>query len=101
MTELEITLVPSLVNYLQNWKRFLDDTFVFALPDKLGYTLNQLNSFGEKNRFTFEMEEEIKLAFPDVMAIRNTNDTFNTTFYRKPTTQTFKLTGIHIHQYRG
>ena len=97
MIELEITLVPSLVNYLQNWKQFLDDTFVFVLRDKIGDTLNQLSSFAEKNQFTFEMEEEIKLAFLDVMAIRNTNDTFNTTFYRKPTTQTFKLTDIHIH----
>ena len=74
--ELEITLVPSLVNYLQKWKRFLDDTFVFVLTDKIGYTLNQLSSFGEKNQFTFEMEEEIKLAFLDVMASRNTNTTF-------------------------
>ena len=33
MTELQITTIPSLGNYMQNWKRFLDDTFVFVLPD--------------------------------------------------------------------
>ena len=36
MTELEIAMIPSLGNYLQNWKRFVDDTFAFVLPDKIG-----------------------------------------------------------------
>ena len=81
MTELEIAMIPSLGNYLQNWKQFLDDTFAFVLPDKIGYTVNQLNSFDENIQFTFEMEVKNKLAFPDVTVIRNTNDTINTTVY--------------------
>ena len=36
MTDLEITMISSLGNYLQNWKRFVDDTFAFFLPDKIG-----------------------------------------------------------------
>ena len=47
--------------------------------------MNQLNSFDENIQFTFEVEEENKLAFLDVMVIRNTNDAINTTVYRKPT----------------
>ena len=85
MRELETAMIPSLGNYLQNWKRFVDDTFAFVLPDKIGYIVNQLNSFDENIQFTFEMEEENKLAFLDVMVIRNANDTINTTVYRKPT----------------
>ena len=85
MTELEIEMIPSLGNYLQNWKRFVDDTFAFVLLDKIEYIMNQLNSFDENIQFTFEMEEENKLAFVDVMVIRNTNDTINTPVYRKPT----------------
>ena len=85
MTELEITMITSLGNYLQNWKRFVDDTFVFLLTDKIGYIVNQLNSFDENIQFTFEMEEENKLEFLDVMVIRNTNGTINTTVYQKPT----------------
>ena len=85
MTELEIAMITSLGNYLQNWKRFVDDTFTFVLPDKIGYIVNQLNSFDENIQFTFEMEEETKLAFLNVMVIRNTNDTINTTVYQKPT----------------
>ena len=30
MTELEIAMTPSLGNYLQNWKRLVDDTFAFV-----------------------------------------------------------------------
>ena len=33
------------------------------------------------------MEEENKLAFLDVMVIRNTNDNINTTVYWKPTNE--------------
>ena len=55
------------------------------LPDKIIYKVNQLNSLDESIQFTFEMEEENKLIFLDVMIIRNTNCTINTTVYRKPT----------------
>ena len=55
------------------------------LPDKIGYIVNQLNYFDENIPFTFEMEKENKLTFLDVMVIRNTNDTINTTVYQKPT----------------
>ena len=78
-------MIPSLGNYLLNWKRFVDDTFVFVLSDKTGYIVNLLNSSDENIQFTFEMEEENKLAFLDVMVVRNMNDIINTTVYRKPT----------------
>ena len=39
------------------------------------------------------MEEENKVAFLDVMIIRSTNDTINTTFSENQQTQTF--TDIH------
>ena len=78
-------MIPSLGNYLLNWKRFVDDTFVFVLSDKIGYIVNLLNSSNENIQFTFEMEEENKLAFLDVMVVRNMNDIINTTVYRKPT----------------
>ena len=65
MTELEIAMISSLGNYLQNWKQFVDDTFAFASPVKIGYIVNQLNSLDENIQLNFEMEEENKLAFLD------------------------------------
>ena len=45
--------------------------------------MNQLDSFDKNIQFTFEMEEENKPAFLDIMIIRNTSDTINTTACRK------------------
>ena len=81
MTELEIAMIPSLENYLINWKRFVDDTFAFVLPDKIEYILNQLNSFDENIHFTFEMT------------------LLTQHFTGNQQTQTFTLTDVHIHQY--
>ena len=69
-TDLEFTTVPSLENYLQHWKRFVDNVFVFFLPDKVGYIASQLNSSDVNIQLTYEMEEDNKLEFLDVMTIR-------------------------------
>ena len=47
------------------------------------------------------MEEKNKLPFLDVIVIRNTNKTINTTVYGNQQTQTFTLTGTHIHHCSG
>ena len=60
MTELEITMIPSLGNYLQNWKEFVDDTLAFVLTDKIGHIANQLNFFELKIfRSTLRWEKRI------------------------------------------
>ena len=84
MAELEIAMITLSGNYSQNWKWFVDDTFAFVLPDKIGYIVNELNSFNETIQFTLEIEEN-KLACLDIIEIRNSNDTTNTQVYRKPT----------------
>ena len=81
MTELEIAMIPSSENYLINWKRFVDDTFAFVLPDNIEYILNQLNSFDENIHFTFEMT------------------LLTQQFTGNQQTQTFTLPDVHIHQY--
>ena len=58
MTELEIVMIFLLGNYLQNWKRFIDNVFAFVLPDQIGYIVNLLISFHENIQFIFEVEEE-------------------------------------------
>ena len=82
MTELEIAMIPSLRNCLQKWKPLVDDTFAFVLPDKIAYIVSQPNSFDENVTLPLKWN---KLEFFDLMIIRNTNDTINTTVYRKPT----------------
>ena len=74
-------MLPFLRNYLQNWKCFVDDTFVFALPEKNRYKVNQLNTFDKNIQFLYEMGEDNTLAFLDVMVTRNTDKTINTKVY--------------------
>ena len=49
-----------------------------CFPDKIGYIVNELNSFNETIQFTLEIEEN-KLACLYIIEIRNSNDTINNT----------------------
>ena len=59
MTELEITMIPSLGNYLQNWKQYVDDTITFVLTDRIGYIENQFNFFDENIQFILRWKKII------------------------------------------
>ena len=59
MTELEITMIPSLGNYLQNWKQYVDDTITFVLTDRIGYIENQFNFFDESIQFILRWKKRI------------------------------------------
>ena len=59
MTELEITMIPSLGNYLQNWKQYVDDTITFLLTDRIGYIENQFNFFDENIQFILRWKKRI------------------------------------------
>ena len=59
----------------------------YTLLRKIGTVndvLNKLNGFHRNIQFTNELETNTKLAFLDVLLIRN-KDTIETTIYRKPT----------------
>ena len=85
MSELETITIPLLDKIVQNWKRYVDDTFAFVIQDKIEYVLDKLNSFDENIQFTYEIENENKIPFLDVLIIRNSDDSLSTTVYRKPT----------------
>ena len=94
MSELETITIPLLDQTVQNWKRYVDDTFAFVIYDKIEYVLDKLNSFDENIQFTFEIEKEKKIPFLDVLIIRNSDDSLSTTVYRKPTN-----TDLYINWY--
>ena len=90
MTELDITIIPSLGNCLQNWKRSVDETFASV---KFWWLPHYQTPFDENIQFTDEMEEDNKLAFLEVMVIRNTDDTINTKVHLKPTNTCIYIKG--------
>lgn len=80
MTELEITMIISLGNFLRIWRLIVDHTLAFVLPYKIGYIVNQFHTSDENIQFTYEIKEN-KLVLLDVMVIRNTYDNINTKVY--------------------
>ena len=69
------------------YKRYVDDIFVlFENNDQIEKFQQYLNTKHINMSFTFEKENNNKLAFPDIDAIRDeTGKTFKTSSYRKPT----------------
>ena len=43
MISLEDNTLPKLELYLRNWKRYVDDTFAYVLPDKIDMILHELS----------------------------------------------------------
>ena len=52
MISLENSTLPKLELYLCNWKRYVDDTFAYVLPDKTDMILRELHSYHPNIKFT-------------------------------------------------
>ena len=91
MVHLERTLIPKLTEHMNPWKRYVDDSISIIKETSISRVLTDLNSFHKNIEFTYEMEENGKIAFLDVLIIRN-NNTLKTTVHRKKTHN-----GIYLH----
>ena len=63
----------------------MDDTCAVLPANKVTDFHQHLNSIETSIQFTVELEKERKLPFPDVLLIRNTDGSIDTSVYRKPT----------------
>ena len=63
----------------------MDDTCVVLPANKVADFHQHLNSIETSIQFTVELEKERKLPFLDVLLIRNTDVSIDTSVYRKPT----------------
>ena len=57
MTSLEEEVIPNLMPYLRNWKRYVNDTHAHANPEKVDFILTKLNIHHPNIQFTFELEK--------------------------------------------
>ena len=83
MIELETSLLPELVDYIQFWKRYVDDTICFIKVGPINY-ISLLNRCYVNIKFTYELEHEGKLLFLDVFLCRKGKKIY-TAVYRKAT----------------
>ena len=84
MIELETSLLPELTDYIQFWKRYLDDTICFIKVGSVNYILSLLNSFDVNINFAYELEHGGKLPFLNVLLCRKGKKIY-TTVYKPPT----------------
>ena len=71
MADLETSIIPTLGRSLLKWKRYVDDTFCYVKTGTVNGILNKLNGFHQNIKVTYELEKNNKLAFLDVLLIRN------------------------------
>ena len=86
MCELENYVIPRLADKLSNWMRYVDDTFALIKPEEERYVQEELNSYHQNIQFTYELEDQRKIAFLDVLVSKSGEDgSLETSVYRKST----------------
>ena len=88
---LEEKVLPKVSNYLCYWKLYVDDTYV---PEKISFILKELNSYHPNIKFTYEVEENNKITFLDVLINRISFNEIEASVYRKESN-----TDIYINWY--
>ena len=91
---LEEKVLPNVSNYLCYWKRYVDDTYAYVVPEKIDFILKELNSDYLNIKFTYELEENNKITFLDVLINRISFNEIETSVYRKKS-----KTDIYINWY--
>jgi len=86
MSNLEPKLSRFSTNKPLTWIRYVDDIFcIFNKQQNVKEFLKRINKWHPNIKFTIEDEHDEKLAFLDVLLIRNNNNNYDTMIYRKPT----------------
>ena len=70
MVELETKIIPTVTDSISHWRRYTDDTFVFVKKGCIEHGLARLNFFHKNVLVTYELENQNKLPFLDVLLIR-------------------------------
>ena len=84
MVELERTILPTLREHMRPWKRYVEDTISYIKEESIEHVLSKLNGYHDNIEFTYEIENDVKLHFLDVLVIRKDYEV-ETTVYRKST----------------
>ena len=73
MVHLERTLILTMTELMNSWKRYVGHTISIIKETSIVHVLTVLNNFHKNIEFTYEMEKNGKIAFLDVLIIRNNN----------------------------
>ena len=90
MVESERTIAPTLREHMSPWKRYVDDTISYIKEESIEHVLSKLNGYHDNIEFTYEIENDDKLPFLDVLVIRKDCEV-EATVYRKSTNNAIYL----------
>ena len=79
--ELERSVMPTLMDKMKSWTRYVDDTLCYIKTDSVDYVLKMLNDFHRNIQFTYEVETDSKILLLDVLVIGDSNNNINKTVY--------------------
>ena len=60
MVELERPVIPTLMDKMKRWTRYVDDTACYIKTDSIGHVLKMLNVFHRNIQFTYSFETDLK-----------------------------------------
>ena len=63
MVELKKSLIPTLIEHISPWKRYVDDTMAVIKLSSIEHVLSILSSSHQNIEFTYELEEDGKINF--------------------------------------
>ena len=70
MVELETKIILTVTDSISHCRIYVDDTFVFVKKGSVEHVLARLNSFHKNIQLTYELENQNKLPFLDILFIR-------------------------------
>ena len=83
MVEFENDKVPTMIDSLINWYRYVDDTIAFVKEDQIDNIVSALNGHHQDIKFTHETEENGMIPFLDVSMQRTNDNKLRLKVYRK------------------
>ena len=88
MVELETRIIPTVTDSISHWRRYVD-TFIFIKKGYVQHVLARLNSFHKNIQFKYELENQNKLLFLDVLLIPRGNKKLKPLFTQRVQIMTF------------
>ena len=83
--------------HIGSWKRYVDDAISYIKEESTELVLSKLNNYHDNIEFTYEIENDGKLPFIDVLVIWK-NYEVEATVYRKVPTMTYIFNGSRFPQ---
>ena len=84
MQKIEKLILENSPVEIQLWKRYVDDIIAIIPNNSQDTLIVYLNSINSNIKFTFEIENNQKLPYLDILIIKNSDGSLKFDIYRKP-----------------